>query len=753
MLTLAISCLFTAATFSSASDHPPVVRITADDTKITESCVIEIAPDAVIADANGDGVVHVAANDITIEWAPGSVLRGAPTAAPDDTHTGVGINIRGHTNVTIKGGEVRGFKVGIDAEHTDQLTIDGTRFNHNFRQRLKSTPEAEDSTDWLYPHHDDSKEWATKWGGAISIRHAAKVTVRNVRVRNGQNGILLHNVNDSAVYDNDVSFLSGWGIAMFRSNRNMISRNAADFCIRGHSEGVYNRGQDSAGLLAFEQCSNNTFIENSATHSGDGFFGFGGREALAEGKVPDGFDHKRKGCNDNIFIGNDFSYASAHGLEMTFSFGNIIMRNQFVEDGICGVWGGYSQETQIRHNTFIGCGALSYGLERGGVNIEHGANNEIIENEFIDNQCGVHLWWDPHGDFETKPWGRANYKGTVGNVVANNRFTLAEGATVRGSAAPMLHVRDARAATQETPITMFFGNTMNIANEQGRSILTDTGVLIGMSGTVPMYSEPAVSALGETRPVGKRKFGGREAIVMSEWGPWDFESAMVRCASMSNSGHRWQIFGQGSNWRAENLANGEVTRWAVAPSLAKPLELSISNPAGLLSYRYRISNGDGWETEIAGTVLGIWWDVQAFAWTDATDPRTNLEAWRALAKGDATLHAEAGSLNLRFNHGGPSVLKWANLSKETPLPKDRFGLIATASPTLQPGRYRITTTSDDGVRVMVNGQQTIENWTWHGPTKDHGEFVVETEGPVPLTVEYFEIDGFAVLELGIERLE
>ena len=63
---------------------------------------------------------------------------------------------------------------------------------------------------------------------------------------------------------------------------NSTARNACDFCIRGYSHGVYNRGQDSAGILMFEQCSGNVIAENSATHCGDGLFAFAGKEALGE---------------------------------------------------------------------------------------------------------------------------------------------------------------------------------------------------------------------------------------------------------------------------------------------------------------------------------------------------------------------------------------------------------------------------------------------------------------------------------------
>ena len=172
----------------------------------------------------------------------------------------------------------------------------------------------------------------------------------------------------------------------------------------------------------FEQNCGNIIAENSATHGGDGFFGFAGKEALGEtGNHPADW-YKRRGNNDNLLIGNDFSYAPAHGIEMTFSFGNIFYDNRLVENAICGVWGGYSQETLIAHNQIEGNGEMAYGLERGGVNIEHGRDNRILANTFKANKCGVHLWGGPAGGLAERPWAKANGTESKGNVVAGNRF-------------------------------------------------------------------------------------------------------------------------------------------------------------------------------------------------------------------------------------------------------------------------------------------------------------------------------------------
>src|SRR5688572_7273453 len=238
------------------------MRPGADDTRIERSGRVEL-PGAVLRDAKGDGALHVEADGITVELA--GELRGAEAGEEPDTFAGVGIRVTGK-NVTLRGARVSGFKVGIHALGADGLVLEDCDVSGNYRQHLKSTKEKEAEEDWLDPHHNDAREWFTNYGAGIYVERASGVTVRRCRARKGQNGLVLERCTKAEVYDNDFSFLSGWGIALWRSSDNVIARNACDFCVRGYVHGVYNRGQDSAGILLFEQCSRNVIAENSATH-------------------------------------------------------------------------------------------------------------------------------------------------------------------------------------------------------------------------------------------------------------------------------------------------------------------------------------------------------------------------------------------------------------------------------------------------------------------------------------------------------
>ena len=712
-----------------------VVVVDRDGAEIAESCAVEVRGEA-IADAAGDGVVRIATDGITVDFG-GARLRGAAEGVLPDAYAGVGILVEAR-GVTLRNAKVSGYKVGILARGADGLVIEDCDVSDNFRQRLRSTPKAEAGSDWLRPHDNEENKWVDRYGAGICIERSRGVEVRRCRARDGQNGLILDRVVASRVYDNDFSFLSGWGIALWRASDNLISRNALDFCVRGYSHGVYNRGQDSAGILMFEQCCRNVIAENSATHGGDGFFGFAGSEALGQaGSEADPAEHLRRGNDDNLLVDNDFSYAPAHGIEMTFSFGNRFLRNRLVENAICGVWGGYSRDTLIALNELAGNGEAGYGLERGGVNIEHGQRNRILQNRFEANRCGVHLWWDEDAHFREVPWARANGMEVCDNVVAANVFEGDELA---------LHLRGA-------PRTFFLNNALSGV---GRAVDSEREGEPLESGDADLHwGLPEWEVLGETRPVGARPdLRGRGKIIMTEWGPYDWQGLYLLRMPDPPGRHLWRLLGEFSS--AGTSISGPIEtcmggddEWAGAGWLVVPDEENSICP-----YELRIHVGDETFTRRA-VLLAAPWTVSVFPWE--TDPREDAEAWRR--EGEAAHTFQVDRLDLPYGGGGPSQLSTAPQEiADADLPRDRFG--TRAEITLGFPRFgfafhrcRLTTLSDDGVRVWVNDELVIDNWTWHPPTEDSAVIDLKELSELHIRVEHFELDGHSVLSLDLEPID
>ncbi|MBL9120223.1 MAG: right-handed parallel beta-helix repeat-containing protein [Phycisphaerae bacterium] len=734
----------TAAPPVDPSAALPLVNVDRDDVVIRESCRVSFGGRP-IRDENGNGVLQIVGSNITVDCLT-TTLYGADPAAALDTLSGTGIVVTG-TNVVLKNAVVRGFRCGVLATGSTGSTFERLTLSDNVATRLLSTPRGEDGADWLWPHENDSREWVTRYGAGLCIERSNGVTVRDVTVRRTQNGIILDRVNESRIYDCDASFLSGWGLAMWRSSGNVVCRNAFDFCIRGYAHGSYNRGQDSAGILLFEQCSKNTIALNSITHGGDGIFGFAGKEALGERTTPETAAPdfcKQRGCNDNIIVGNDLSFAAAHGLELTFSFGNVIAQNTFDGNGICGIWGGYSQSSLITQNVFTANGggagdAPGKGLGEGGaIDIEHSTANRIDSNIFRKEGVAIELWWDEDKALLSGPWAKANGAESRDNIVIRNTFEEC------GTA---LALRE----TKGTHFAENLGEAKVVHDDVSELAPSDA---LPEAAVVPTVAELAAKLPGIATPIGvHRKLGGREAIRMTAWGPWDGKTPLLVLESADPDLHNWRLFGA-EKFKGSEVAGGGSLRVHTNLSTST-FGINMDLPGNVAPYLFRV-RFDKTVLFGEGCVYRADWAVSFFPST--VDPRTDLATWREAATSENSITVEAPSVNFKFGHDGPTSLKLDKTSNETlaeaaksgTIGSDHFGTIAKAKLEFPPGTFTLRTISDDGIRVMVDGKTVIEDWTWHAPRESTGTITFAERTQVEIVVEHFELDGFAQLQLFIE---
>jgi parallel beta-helix repeat protein len=722
----------------------PIIDVRGDDTRVTHSARLRFSEQP-IADLNGNGVVQVEGSGLRIECQ--GRLRG-PAAAPE-ARQGVGLRVSG-SDISVLGFEASGFKIGLWASRADRLQVIKPRIQDGFAQRLHSTPLGEDPADWLWPHDNDQGEWRAAYGAGLLIEDSADIEVRGAVVRGSQNGILLERINGGHLEGNDASFLSGWGLALWRSNQLLVRANRFDFCVRGYAHGYFNRGQDSAGILLFEQCSHNVFIKNSACYSGDGIFGFAGKEAL-EQPVPEGASAQR-GCNHNVFENNLLSHNVAHGLELTFSFGNVIRDNQIEDNGICGMWLGYARQTRIEDNLLRNNGGAGYGAERGGINAEHAQELLIRNNVFENNRLGLRLWSDADEELAKSAWVQAQGQGARRIAVGPNRFVGPE---------PWVELR----ATAEIALAGDWSERSLDADAESRAGLLapalaldppaawripEAGVDAGQAMEAKLRdsaSNPHSSALLSLGPIELPPGAPRDraAIVIGAYGPYDWESLYLEPEPAPAGCLGFRVLGP-----------GPLPRWNLEADPALQLASEPNhNPASLLRGRAQLCAREpgcwpfvlkvgaaGQELRRSGKLLSLSWQVRAFALL--SDPReTSAEFEAQAAQSTALTRAD---LKLPFGTGGPAGIagappQWAQL------PNDHFGILAETHPELPPGRYRLRTLSDDGLRVWLDGAELLADWTWHGARHLEAEFELSTARPVALKVAYFELEGAAALEV------
>jgi mono/diheme cytochrome c family protein len=96
---------------------------------------------------------------------------------------------------------------------------------------------------------------------------------------------------------------------------------------------------------------------------------------------------------------------------------------------------------------------------------------------------------------------------------------------------------------------------------------------------------------------------------------------------------------------------------------------------------------------------------------------------------------------------------WGSAAPGGSVPANQFSVRWTGTITIPTtGSYRFRTVSDDGVRLWINGAQLINNWTNHAATTNTSGTVTLTAGQrVPITLEYYENGGSAVMQLQWRR--
>jgi len=650
--------------------------------------------------------LRVVKDGITVDLGE-AVLVGSADGTDPDKFEGIGIVIEGRKKVTIKGGKLRGFKCAILAKDCEDLVLDGVDVSGNFAQHLHSTPEREDGSDWLWPQENDDQQWRKNYGAGISIEKCARATVRECTGRNQQNGLLLDRCEACRVYDNDFSFNSGWGIAMWRSCENLISRNKCDWCVRGYSFGVYDRGQDSAGILVFEQCSRNVFVMNSATHSGDGFFLYAGHETTQ--RTGEG------GCNDNFVQGNDFSHAVANAIEATFSAGNWFEANR-CDDSNYGIWAGYSYGfdivgNQLRDNSIA------------GIAIEHGSGS-IARNTLARNPRGIWLWWDDDKDLLAGIFAKEHSCRSGPYWIAGNRFEGDKvGVYLDTTELWSIEKNDYVGVDQELqtkgqcPEGVVARRMRVGVPEWARRAFERELLLHGFDAG---GESPCPLAIGTRDPfLPKGHPRGRKYMMIGEWGPLDPTKPAVY---PTEGGPTYRVVGadeyevtvpEGFNVEKD----GSLFRVRAGPGLHE-----FSGEVRIGEQRFPFK----------GRLFNTKWTVSHWEWE--RDPREE-GAWDALMKTKPATVTESDGLEFVWGGGGPEGVA-----------ADHFATRAETKVTLPKGSYEITTLSDDGVRVLVDGKVAQVDWTWHGPT-EHATTVDLDAGDHTIVVEHFEIDGYAVLRL------
>ena len=680
---------------------------------------------------SGEPVILIEGYRVTVDF-NNATLQGSNSRKNPDEFFGVAILISSHsTNVTIKNLKVKGYKVALLAKDVTSLTLENCDFSYNYRQHLNSTQENEDMSDWMSYHHNENDEWL-RYGAAIYLRNCNMPIIRNCKVTGGQNALMMTNCNDGLLVNNNFSFNSGIGIGMYRCSYNDVAYNKIDFNVRGYSDGVYNRGQDSGGILVYEQSNSNLFYKNSVTHSGDGFFLWAGQSTMDSGQG---------GCNDNILFGNDFSYAPTNGIEVTFSRNKILNNRIFECDN--GIWGGYSYNTEIANNQFRN--------NNVAIAIEHGQENDIHHNLFFRDKTAIKLWARKE---QPADWGYARYRDTrsrdyklVLNSYNENKTAL---------------------DIIRTDSLKIFGDHVSGAGQFLKidSTVTNLDTTQDEMLAYKFSADSAIKGPGVDDPVdpfkGMGKLAGKKNILVTEWGPYDFQAPIIWNTNPTDTSiiMQFDIKGPAGKWKIKSYKGVDSisAKSGTLPATitAKKIKSERTDIDVQLEYL-----GDEIKTSLGETVpkgksyvfsfskffQPVDWTVNWFEVDTSTyNPLTAGGLFAPNVRMMPVKTEKVQKLNYAW---------WGGIKTDSGQ-VSQFITLAEGSGNFQQGEYEFGITWDDAVRFYVDNKLMINEWdpsNYKFDESPHKTIKLTLNGGVHhLRIEHIELGGFAALALRIKKL-
>jgi hypothetical protein len=96
---------------------------------------------------------------------------------------------------------------------------------------------------------------------------------------------------------------------------------------------------------------------------------------------------------------------------------------------------------------------------------------------------------------------------------------------------------------------------------------------------------------------------------------------------------------------------------------------------------------------------------------------------------------------------------WGTGSPDPAIPNDHFSARWVYSPGFTPGTYRFLTSTDDGVRLWVDGNLLVDSWHNQGLPNTHSGDIYLDHGSHQIKVEYFEDGGEAHAHVWWQRLD
>ncbi|MCY7409291.1 MAG: right-handed parallel beta-helix repeat-containing protein, partial [Chitinophagales bacterium] len=443
------------------------------------------------------------------------------------------------------------------------------------------------------------------------------------------------------------------------------------------------------------------------------------------------------GINNNFIFGNDFSDASNNGVESTFSKNNIIYNR--IERCDYGIWGGYSYYTLMGLNQFAD--------NNTAVAIEHGQHNQLLMNTFSGDQLGVKIWANPN---QSAQWEYPKFRDTRStNYWIENNLFKGNNMVIDITNSDSIEINNNEFADAVEIYKPDFKSRMINFGADGIKLKPEDFSKFKKAFEPDATAEiPAVNV-----------FAGRENMIVTNWGPYDFQRPLLKMMSADTSKIYFKVYGPLGKWRVKRwkgvtdfsrttgLRNDTFSAKIIHHAENAPtdilLELEYVGTAVVDEFGNEIPERNSVFFSYQKYELPIGWKVNYYK-MDTFNPAKYPGVFKNAIKLGVKKTESVNKLEYSWN-GAP----------DSKLNDDHFALVATATQNFVKGNYSFGITADDGVRFYVDDKLVMDEWDatkYRFNDELHHEVTLPLEGIHQLKVEYYDQTGFATLMMTVQKL-
>ena len=240
---------------------------------------------------------------------------------------------------------------------------------------------------------------------------------------------------------------------------------------------------------------------------------------------------------------------------------------------------------------------------------------------------------------------------------------------------------------------------------------------------------------------------GKQFIIMEEWGPYNFRRPVAVMDTIAGNLISLTLLGPSGDWKITGMkgVKSVTAQKGIIPE-ALIVERDPNVPGCSIQFSYngpetvttafgeKVPPGSNYPFEFRFFDQKLDWKMQFYNY----NTETGIPDMAALLSGKPVLEQQTNELWMAW-WGAPAPGVNA----------DQFATVSTSRFTIPKGKYTFTLTSDDGVRLYLDGKLLLDRWDIHEPATDRLE--VELNGQHDLRIEHFDATGFGTLDFRISE--